>query len=98
MDAGVSALTAAPAPADIGRAREALHRVFGFADFRPGQAEILEAVLSGEDVMAIMPTGSGKSLLFQLPAILGAGLVVVVSPLIALMRDQVAQMRAYGVH
>ena len=92
MDAGISAVSA-----DIERAREALHRVFGFADFRPGQEEILDAVLRGEDVMAVMPTGSGKSLLFQLPALLGDGLTVVVSPLIALMRDQVAQMRAYGV-
>jgi ATP-dependent DNA helicase RecQ len=92
MDAGLSAVTP-----DIERARAALHRVFGFADFRPGQAEILEAVLARRDVMAIMPTGSGKSLLFQLPAILSDGLTVVVSPLIALMRDQVAQLRAYGV-
>jgi ATP-dependent DNA helicase RecQ len=92
MDAGLSAVTP-----DIARAREALHRVFGFSDFRPGQEEILDAVLARKDVMAIMPTGSGKSLLFQLPAILGDGLTVVVSPLIALMRDQVAQMREYGV-
>ena len=90
MDAGFPALT-------LDRAREALHRVFGFADFRPGQEEILSAVLGGEDVMAIMPTGSGKSLLFQLPALLGEGVTIVVSPLIALMRDQVAQMREYGV-
>ncbi len=79
------------------QAREALNRVYGFADFRPGQEEVLSAILAGDDVMAIMPTGSGKSLLFQLPAILGEGLTVVVSPLIALMRDQVAQMREYGV-
>jgi ATP-dependent DNA helicase RecQ len=92
MDAGLSAVTP-----DIARAREALHRVFGFAEFRPGQEEILDAVLGGQDVMAIMPTGSGKSLLFQLPALLGDGLTVVVSPLIALMRDQVAQMREYGI-
>ena len=92
MDAGVSALNP-----DIDRAREALHRVFGFAEFRPGQEEILSALFGGEDAMAVMPTGSGKSLLFQLPALLGDGLTVVVSPLIALMRDQVAQLRAYGI-
>ncbi len=92
MDAGLSTVTP-----DIARAREALHRVFGFSAFRPGQEEILDAVFSGRDVMAVMPTGSGKSLLFQLPALLGEGLTLVVSPLIALMRDQVAQMRAYGV-
>ncbi len=92
MDAGVSALNP-----DIDRAREALHRVFGFAEFRPGQEEILAALFGGEDAIAVMPTGSGKSLLFQLPALLGDGLTVVVSPLIALMRDQVAQLRAYGI-
>jgi ATP-dependent DNA helicase RecQ len=90
MDARVPAVT-------LDDAREALHRVFGFADFRPGQAEILEAILGGQNVLAVMPTGSGKSLLFQLPALLNAGLTVVVSPLIALMRDQVAQMRSYGI-
>jgi ATP-dependent DNA helicase RecQ len=94
MDAGFPAVIPG---ADVERAREALRRVFGFADFRLGQEEILEAVLAGDDVMAIMPTGSGKSLLFQLPALIGDGLTIVVSPLIALMRDQVAQMRAYGV-
>jgi ATP-dependent DNA helicase RecQ len=92
MDADVSAVNPA-----LDRAREALHRVFGFSDFRPGQAEILEAIFAGRDVMAIMPTGSGKSLLFQLPALLSPGLTVVVSPLIALMRDQCAQLRAYGI-
>jgi ATP-dependent DNA helicase RecQ len=99
MDAGFPAVTAGArgASGDIGQAREALNRVFGFADFRPGQEEILSAVLAGENVMAIMPTGSGKSLLFQLPALIGDGLTIVVSPLIALMRDQVAQMREYGV-
>jgi ATP-dependent DNA helicase RecQ len=74
-----------------------LKSVFGYDDFRPGQAEIIAAVLSGEPVLAIMPTGSGKSMCYQLPAILGAGLTVVVSPLIALMRDQVQQMQALGV-
>jgi ATP-dependent DNA helicase RecQ len=74
-------------------ARRAAREVFGFADFLPGQAEVLSAVLAGEDALAVMPTGSGKSLLYQLPAALGAGLVVVVSPLISLMRDQ---LRALG--
>jgi ATP-dependent DNA helicase RecQ len=95
MDARVSPMSISAVSLDP--AREALHRVFGFADFRPGQAEILQAILSGENVLAVMPTGSGKSLLFQLPALLNGGLTVVVSPLIALMRDQVAQMRNYGI-
>ena len=67
-----------------------LRDVFGFDGFRPGQEEVVEAVLAGEDVLAVMPTGSGKSLCYQLPALVRGGLTVVVSPLIALMRDQVA--------
>lgn len=79
------------------QARALLKSVFGYADFRPGQAEIIGAVLAGEPVLAIMPTGSGKSMCYQMPAILDGGLTVVVSPLIALMRDQVRQMQAFGV-
>ncbi len=71
--------------------------VFGFHTFRPGQEEIIEAVLAGENVLAVMPTGRGKSLCFQLPAILRGGLTLVVSPLIALMRDQVVSLQANGV-
>ena len=81
----------------IDQARAILKTVFGFNAFRPGQEEIIQAVLDGEDVLAVMPTGSGKSLCYQLPALVRQGLTVVVSPLIALMRDQVGQMRAYGV-
>jgi ATP-dependent DNA helicase RecQ len=73
----------------MNEAKEMLERVFGFADFRPGQREILEAVLAGENILAVMPTGSGKSLCYQLPAIMRKGLTIVVSPLIALMRDQI---------
>jgi ATP-dependent DNA helicase RecQ len=83
--------------ADIESARARLKAVFGFDDFRPGQDEVIGAVLGGENVLAVMPTGSGKSLCFQLPALLRGGLTVVVSPLIALMRDQVGQLREYGV-
>jgi ATP-dependent DNA helicase RecQ len=79
------------------KARSALSAVFGFSDFRPGQEDVLAATLAGEDVLAVMPTGSGKSLCFQLPAIVRGGLTLVVSPLIALMRDQVAQLREAGV-
>jgi ATP-dependent DNA helicase RecQ len=74
-----------------------LSSVFGFDGFRPGQAEIVEAVASGRNVLAIMPTGGGKSLCFQLPAIMRDGVTVVVSPLIALMRDQVRALREAGV-
>jgi ATP-dependent DNA helicase RecQ len=82
---------------NLAAAEAALHKTFGFAAFRPGQAEIVSAILDGRDVLAVMPTGSGKSLCYQLPALLGDGLTVVVSPLIALMRNQVAQLRGYGV-
>jgi ATP-dependent DNA helicase RecQ len=84
-------------PALMEKARAALTSVYGYSAFRPGQEEILSAILDGEDVLAVMPTGSGKSLLFQLPPIVRKGLTLVVSPLIALMRDQVAQLRELGV-
>ncbi len=73
-----------------------LKSVFGFDDFRPGQEEIVSAILNGHDVLAIMPTGAGKSLCYQLPALVADGLTVVVSPLIALMENQVAQLRSVG--
>ncbi len=76
---------------------QVLSRVFGFPGFRPGQAEIVEAVLAGRNTLAIMPTGGGKSLCFQLPALCRDGVTVVISPLIALMRDQVRALRAVGV-
>ena len=74
-----------------------LRDVFGYAGFRPGQEDVVSAVLAGEDVLAVMPTGAGKSLCYQLPALAREGLTLVVSPLIALMRDQVAALRANGV-
>ncbi len=79
------------------QAARLLHSVFGFPEFRPGQAEIVQAVLSGQNTLAIMPTGGGKSLCFQLPALCREGVTVVISPLIALMRDQVRALRAAGV-
>ena len=74
-----------------------LRQVFGFDGFRPGQEEIVDAVAAGRDVLAIMPTGGGKSLCYQLPALMRDGLTVVVSPLIALMRDQVRALTEAGV-
>lgn len=82
---------------NLANAERVLHDTFGFDSFRRGQDEVVEAVLSGDDVLAVMPTGSGKSLCYQLPALLRDGLTVVVSPLIALMRNQVAALRAFGV-
>jgi ATP-dependent DNA helicase RecQ len=74
----------------------ALHQHFGFAGFRPGQREACEAALADRDVMVVMPTGSGKSLCYQLPALLRDDLTVVVSPLVALMQDQVEALAARG--
>src|SRR6202167_4250432 len=82
---------------NLGGAQRALRTTFGFEDFRSGQTEIVSAILDGRDVLAVMPTGSGKSLCYQLPALLRDGLTIVVSPLIALMRNQVAQLRGYGI-
>ncbi|HEY4901579.1 MAG TPA: ATP-dependent DNA helicase RecQ [Terriglobales bacterium] len=74
-----------------------LQRVFRLAQFRPHQREIITDVLAGHDVVCVMPTGAGKSLCFQLPALVAGGLTLVVSPLIALMADQVQQLRALNV-
>jgi ATP-dependent DNA helicase RecQ len=74
-----------------------LSSVFGFDAFRPGQNEIVDAVAAGRNTLAIMPTGGGKSLCFQLPALMRDGVTIVISPLIALMRDQVRALREAGV-
>ena len=76
---------------------EILRREFGLAHFRPGQEQVIRAVLDGRDTIAVMPTGGGKSLTSQLPALLLPGITVVVSPLIALIRDQFEKLRARGV-
>ena len=78
-------------------ARDALLRHFGHASFRPGQEEIVRAALSGRDLLAVMPTGSGKSIGYQLPAMLLPGTTVVVSPLIALMKDQADELSRKGI-
>ncbi len=77
--------------------RRVLKDVFGFDDFRPGQAAVIEALLAGRHVLAVMPTGAGKSLCYQVPALVKGGLTIVVSPLVALMQDQVAALRLAGV-
>lgn len=87
---------------DSGRARQRkiqrlLRSVFGIARLRPGQQEVIDSVLAGRDTLAIMPTGSGKSLCYQLPAALSAGATLVVSPLISLMKDQLEKLHALGI-
>jgi len=74
-----------------------LHRIFGFTTFRPGQEAVVRDALAGRDVLALMPTGGGKSLCFQLPALLQPGVTLVVSPLIALMQDQVRLLEDNGI-
>ena len=81
----------------LDEARETLRAVHGYEDFRPGQPEVIEAVLAGRDCLVLMPTGGGKSLCYQIPAQVRDGTGVVVSPLIALMQDQVAALRQIGV-
>ena len=74
-----------------------LSQVFGFENFRPGQKEVVDSLMAGRNVLAVMPTGSGKSLCYQVPALAMGGLAVVVSPLVALMQDQVAALKLAGV-
>lgn len=74
-----------------------LENVFGFQEFRPGQETVIQAVLDGKDCIAVMPTGAGKSLTYQLPALMLEGTVLVISPLISLMKDQVDSLRVLGI-
>ncbi len=78
-------------------ALETLQQFFGFTHFKPGQLEIVEAILAKKDVLAILPTGGGKSLCFQVPALIFSGTTLVISPLISLMKDQVAHLEKAGV-
>src|SRR4051794_14639411 len=86
-----------PPPEPVARATDvdgALHELFGFEAFRPGQREAVEAARAGRDVLVVMPTGSGKSLCYQLPALMRTDLTLVVSPLVSLMQDQVEALHA----
>ena len=74
-----------------------LKKVFGYDSFRPGQEEIVSRLLAGQDVLAVMPTGAGKSICYQVPALLLPGITIVVSPLVSLMKDQVGALVQAGV-
>jgi len=75
----------------------ALHKHYGWSKFKPGQRQVIEAVLAGKDVLAVLPTGGGKSLCYQLPALITDGLVLVISPLVAIMEDQVKRLKRQGI-
>ncbi len=82
----------------IKKAKQVLKQYFGYDNFREGQAKLIEAVLEGRDVLGIMPTGAGKSICFQVPALAAEGITLVISPLISLMKDQVSALNQAGVH
>ena len=77
--------------------KKTLRQVYGHHEFRPGQKELIEGLLSGKDALGVMPTGSGKSLCYQIPALLFPGTTLVISPLISLMKDQVTALKLRGI-
>lgn len=81
----------------LNKARQILQKFYGYEDFRPGQKKVVESLLNKNDTVAIMPTGAGKSICFQIPALLFEGVTLVISPLISLMKDQVDSLRQLGI-
>ncbi|MEC6832825.1 ATP-dependent DNA helicase RecQ [Photobacterium toruni] len=93
----MSAVVSCPISASLLSSQEILQDVFGYQQFRQGQQAVIEAITAGNDCLVIMPTGGGKSLCYQIPALMMPGLTLVISPLISLMKDQVDQLNANGV-
>src|SRR5690242_14659744 len=91
-----SVATGVAAPSRFPEPAVALHTVFGYSSFRGQQADIIQTVIDGGDALVLMPTGGGKSLCYQIPALVREGTGVVISPLIALMQDQVDALSAVG--
>src|SRR5579884_755 len=92
----MTSAVAEPELSPLDRAREVLRHSFGHDDFRGRQAEVISEVMAGRSALAVLPTGGGKSLCYQIPAMIRPGLGLVVSPLIALMTDQVAALKQSG--
>ncbi|MCL9777399.1 ATP-dependent DNA helicase RecQ [Vibrio methylphosphonaticus] len=93
----MTAVLLAEQPESLPSSQSVLESVFGYQDFRPGQQEVIDNAIAGADGLVIMPTGAGKSLCYQIPALVRSGVTIVISPLISLMKDQVDQLKANGV-
>ena len=88
---------AAPQAEQLSKARAALQHYWSYEEFRPGQDDVIRSIFAGRDTLVLFPTGGGKSLCYQVPALVFEGLTIVISPLVALMEDQVNQLQQRGI-